>query len=460
MSDRPAITVEGLGKCYHIFERPFEQVKHALFPWAAKDPKPFWALRNISFEIKRGETFGVVGRNGSGKSTLLQLIAGTLTPTEGKVGVNGRIAALLELGSGFNPNFTGRENVFLNGAILGLTRSEIEHRLDDILAFADIGNFVDQPVKTYSSGMFVRLAFAVQICLDPDVMIVDEALAVGDIFFRQKCYTRLRELREKGCSIMLVSHAATEVEQFCDRALLLERGAAHFLGRAHEAIKNFYLLNTKGNLNLQENTPSGIGISDANAVGRRTSGAKKNYLWPSDDSFILINNKSQVSNGLATCTRLVLCDVNCEPCSLFYQGDSGYFFFELLAQEDIEVPIAGVLIRDDKGNVVHGKTILEYDKGFTRPIRNGERVRFCQRIQFSLCACEYTYEIGFSSIPCDFVPNAGRFSHEMQSASKTILTIVPNAGAFVVVMRSEFDGAQLTHHGIADLPGSYENWVA
>jgi lipopolysaccharide transport system ATP-binding protein len=186
--------------------------------------REFWAIRDVSFEIRKGETVGIVGRNGSGKSTLLQLICSTLNPTSGSVTTSGRIAALLELGSGFNPEFTGRENVFLNAAVLGLSHEETTDRFDDILSFAEIGEFIDQPVKTYSSGMMVRLAFSVQAMVDPEILIVDEALAVGDEKFQRKCFARLEELKSRGTSILFVSHSGPQVIELCDRALLLERG--------------------------------------------------------------------------------------------------------------------------------------------------------------------------------------------------------------------------------------------
>ncbi len=231
-SNDVVIKVVGLSKCYNIYDKPFDRLKQSLMPRlyrAMRKPSPlyyreFWALRDVNFSVKKGETIGIIGRNGSGKSTLLQLICGTLTPTSGYIEAHGRITALLELGSGFNPEFTGRENVFLNGAILGLQRDEIETRFDDIAAFADIGDFIEQPVKFYSSGMMVRLAFAVQAMVDPDILIVDEALAVGDERFQRKCFRRLEELRERGSSILFVSHAGQQIVELCDRALLLEQG--------------------------------------------------------------------------------------------------------------------------------------------------------------------------------------------------------------------------------------------
>lgn len=227
------IQVKNLGKCYNIYNRPQDRLKQSVVPrlqqLVGKSPNryfhEFWALRDVSFDVRKGETVGIIGRNGSGKSTLLQIICGTLSPTSGTVTTQGRIAALLELGSGFNPEFSGRENVYLNGAILGLSKEEINSLFDDIAGFADIGEFIEQPVKIYSSGMVVRLAFAVQAMINPDILIVDEALAVGDEKFQRKCFARLEELKRKGTSILFVSHSAPQIIELCERALLLEHGA-------------------------------------------------------------------------------------------------------------------------------------------------------------------------------------------------------------------------------------------
>lgn len=242
-----AIRVQNLSKCHHIYDAPRDRLKQFIVPclqrmvrWPPKQYfREFWALKDVSFEIRKGEAFGIIGRNGSGKSTLLQMICGTLNPTGGSIQTNGRIAALLELGSGFNPDFTGRENIYLNGAILGLTREEIESRLDDILAFADIGDFIDQPVKTYSSGMFVRLAFGIQVNVNPEILIVDEALSVGDFFFQQKCFARLRKMREDGLTLLFVSHDMGTVRDLCPNSIYLVKGKAAFLGDSQEAIRMY-----------------------------------------------------------------------------------------------------------------------------------------------------------------------------------------------------------------------------
>lgn len=224
MSSEPAIHVRGVAKAFPVYRKPHHRLLQMLSPDKRRWYREFQALRGIDLTIARGETVGIVGRNGSGKSTLLQLICGTLTPSAGEVSVRGRIAALLELGAGFNPEFTGRENVYLNGSILGVERDEMDSRFGDIAAFADIGEFIDQPVKTYSSGMYVRLAFAVAINVDPEILIIDEALSVGDEAFQRKCFARIDAIRDSGATVLFVSHAASTVVDLCDRAILLDQG--------------------------------------------------------------------------------------------------------------------------------------------------------------------------------------------------------------------------------------------
>lgn len=219
-----AISVRNLTKNYRIFGHPTDRIKQALTLGRMRFHREFTALQDVSFEIRKGETVGIIGRNGSGKSTLLQLICGILKPTSGELKVNGRISALLELGSGFNPEFTGRENVYFQGAIMGIPKEEMEAKFDDIAAFADIGDFIDQPVRVYSSGMYVRLAFSSAIHTTPDILVIDEALSVGDEPFQRKCFERIRQIRESGGTIIYVSHNMASVVELCDRALLMEHG--------------------------------------------------------------------------------------------------------------------------------------------------------------------------------------------------------------------------------------------
>lgn len=241
MSSEAIIEVTGLGKCYQTYEKPHHRLLQMLLARLGKTyHREFWALRDVTFSVPRGRIFGILGKNGAGKSTLLQIICGTLTPSHGDVNVRGRVAALLELGSGFNPEFTGIENVYMNAQLLGMTREQTDKKLEAILAFADIGDFVHQPVKTYSSGMFARLAFSVVIHVEPDILIVDEALSVGDAWFQHKSMARMRQLMESGCTVLFVSHSIDAVRALCDEAIWMERGGIKMQGNVTD-VTNAYM---------------------------------------------------------------------------------------------------------------------------------------------------------------------------------------------------------------------------
>lgn len=241
MSSEAIIDVTGLGKCYQTYEKPHHRLLQMLLARLGKTyHREFWALRDVTFSVPRGRIFGILGKNGAGKSTLLQIICGTLTPSHGDVNVRGRVAALLELGSGFNPEFTGIENVYMNAQLLGMTREQTDKKLEAILAFADIGEFVHQPVKTYSSGMFARLAFSVVIHVEPDILIVDEALSVGDAWFQHKSMARMRQLMESGCTVLFVSHSIDAVRALCDEAIWMERGGIKMQGNVTD-VTNAYM---------------------------------------------------------------------------------------------------------------------------------------------------------------------------------------------------------------------------
>lgn len=280
-----AIAVRGVGKCYHVYARPQDRLKQALFLGRRRYFRDFWALRNVSFDVTRGTCVGIVGPNGSGKSTLLQIIARTLRVSEGTVDVRGRVAALLELGSGFNPEFSGRENVYLNATILGLTRRQIDERFDAIAAFADIGDCLDRPVKTYSSGMVLRLAFAVQVQVEPDILIVDEALAVGDEAFQRKCFARLRAFQEQGGTILFVSHDAHAVVDLCDRAILLDHGEMLLCGRPKKIVDSYHRLlyapaETQEAIRAEIKTSAGGGEESKKANAPKTDEIAQDELPP------------------------------------------------------------------------------------------------------------------------------------------------------------------------------------
>lgn len=240
IAERPVISVCNVSKIYPLYEKKSDRIKEAFHPFRKKFHRDFWALNNVSFDIFQGETLGIIGINGSGKSTLLQIICGVLQPSKGKCSVQGRISALLELGSGFNPEFTGRENIFLQGAISGYSKNDIQKRFSSIVDFADIGDFIEQPVKTYSSGMMIRLAFSVAINVEPSILIIDEALSVGDVFFQAKCYSKIEELKNKNTTILLVSHDMNSIRTLCDKTICLDGGHIIDYGKSKRVVEMYF----------------------------------------------------------------------------------------------------------------------------------------------------------------------------------------------------------------------------
>ncbi|MFM0392136.1 ABC transporter ATP-binding protein [Paraburkholderia phytofirmans] len=266
------IQVTGASKRFDIYETPLDRLKHIVFPKRTGYSREFWALRDVSLSVTRGETVGIIGRNGSGKSTLLQIICGTLRPTQGDIAINGRVAALLELGAGFNLEFSGRENVYLNAAMLGMTAEQIERKFASIEQFAEIGDFIDQPVKTYSSGMYVRLAFAVAIHVEPAVLIIDEALAVGDARFQAKCFNKIKELKESGVTILFVSHDVGSVRTLCERAVWLDGGRVRMEGNAFAVTAQYTQFMSEG---LGESEVIAVSSRSADSASGRDEEAKQ-----------------------------------------------------------------------------------------------------------------------------------------------------------------------------------------
>ena len=451
--DSPVITVNQLGKCYFLYKRPEDRLKQTLFARFGRSYNvAFWALKEINFEVHRGESFGIIGKNGSGKSTLLQILAGILRPTEGAFNVKGRVTALLELGSGFNPEFTGRENVYLNGAILGLSRQEVDNHFDQIASFADIGDFLDQPVKLYSNGMFVRLAFAVAAGVDADILLIDEALAVGDFFFRQKCYRRLQSLREQGTTILLVSHAMNEVEQFCNRALLLNNGHVSYLGSAVQAVKKYYLIDHNEDQAIEPvSTESG---QDNQEDVVHISFQSNEITWPEPHTMLNITGVEQTTNGDVHCTAIALCDEFNRAAVAFEQGQTALFYFEFETKIEIEVPVGGAEIINDKGIIIHGKNSLQYGSTVPMKVPKGSRVRFMQRIQLDIAPGEYTFNIGFSAMRKSDYDLSSLLPNPELDARIRPLVVLPHPANFVVIPRTQGLPVQLMHFGAANLPGS------
>ncbi|MFH0729724.1 MAG: ABC transporter ATP-binding protein [Pseudomonadota bacterium] len=332
-----AIRVNGLSKMYRLYRNPSGRLKEALLRGRRKYHQEFWAIRDVTFEVEKGTTFGIIGRNGSGKSTLLQLVAGILLPTAGEVEINGRVSALLELGSGFDMEFTGRDNVFMNGAILGLGREEIEERFERIEQFANIGDFIDQPVKLYSSGMYVRLAFATAINVDPDILIVDEALAVGDVVFQHRCMRKIRELQEQGKTIMFVSHDTGAVKKLCKNALLLEQGAMARIGPTDEVLREYY----KIVWNVQETDAA----ADAVDSGDDIKGVIDETIFEEIKAF-----DCRFGNKKGELIATALTDETGRKLPSVRAGMTVCFSLIVRCRDQIDMPLAGFIIKDLLGN--------------------------------------------------------------------------------------------------------------
>ena len=360
-----AISVKNLSKCYAIYDNPRDRLKQFVIPrlrrLLGRPPKSyyreFWALRDVSFEVKKGETVGIIGRNGSGKSNLLQMICGTLTPTNGSIQTNGRVAALLELGSGFNPEFTGRENVYMNAAVLGLTTDEIDARFDDIAAFADIGDFIEQSVKTYSSGMMVKLAFAVIAHVDADILVVDEALAVGDALFTQKCMRFLRNFMKTG-TVLFVSHDTATVVNLCGKAILLNHGQVVQIGTPKDVAEHYL-----ATLYESSQVVDGVSINDTIVV----TDQKQNPGQYRDIREALINvstlrndieifqfnpDQAEFGTGDATILSVRLLDQVGIPLSWIVGGEDVILEIRCLAHKDILCPIVGFQFKDRLGQII------------------------------------------------------------------------------------------------------------
>ena len=360
-----AIQVDNLSKCYQIYDKPHQRLLQMVYRGHRQYYREFWALKDVSFTVKRGETLGIIGRNGSGKSTLLQLICGTLTATSGTVHTNGRVAALLELGAGFNPEFTGRENIYMNASILGLSHDEIDARFDAIVAFADIGDFIKQPVKSYSSGMYVRLAFAVIAHVDADILVIDEALAVGDAFFTQKCMRFLRKFMKYG-TILFVSHDTGSVVNLCDQAILLERGivkanglpkdvAQLYLAKLYESVQG------EKDFNIENFQSHEQGIK----IVRKTRDMRLKFInstkFRNDiELFEFDPTAASFGKGGGTINLVELLDENHIPLNWVVGGETVILHIKFVAHILIKNPIIGFIVKDKLGQSLFGDNTYNF----------------------------------------------------------------------------------------------------
>lgn len=389
MSSEIAISVHDLSKSFHIYEKPRDR----LFQMLARDRKQyfreFWALKGVSFDIRKGETVGIVGRNGSGKSTLLQLVCGTLNPTHGTITTNGRIAALLELGSGFNPDFSGRENVYMNAAVLGLSREETDARFSEIEAFAEIGDFIDQAVKTYSSGMMVRLAFAVAINVEPQILIVDEALSVGDELFQRKCFARIEAIKESGATILFVSHSGSAVVELCDRAILLDSGEKLIEGAPKNIIGKYQKLlyaPREKVATIRHEIISGAEIKDTSgseiaisAVPRATASSESEEMVAFYDPHLISQSVLSYESHGAWIERPQIVDRTGEPVNCLKRGDTYRYTYQVRFETGATAVRFGMMIKTPGGVELGGSVSAANLQGAVGLVKKG----YVAQIEFS-----------------------------------------------------------------------------
>jgi len=412
MPSEPLISATGLTKAYRIWDRPSSRLlvpaieaaaaalprgsgaRRTVAARASARYRDFFALRDATFAIRAGEATGIIGRNGSGKSTLLQLIAGTLTPTSGQVEVRGRVSALLELGSGFNPDFSGRENVYLNGAIYGFTHAEMGRRMEEITAFADIGPFIDQPVKTYSSGMMMRLAFAVAVNVQPDILIIDEALAVGDVFFSQKCFQRIREIVRRGATLIFVSHDMGAIQSLCDRAILLNQGRVAFDGAPEDCVSRYF--------NLHK--PAAGAGGAAPGIHPPVDPAARKSLQAMD---LVATAKSRHGDRALEIAAAAVIDGHGAPTLDFEMMHRAVVRVLFVAHADINRPSVGLQIHDRMGNLVFAAGTAQVR--FPVPaLRQGQEMLLEFRVALNIQPGVYTLSLDAAEADPEN-PNLGTF---------------------------------------------------
>jgi len=415
-----AITVKDVTKIYKLYDKPIDRLKESLNPFHKEYHRKFYALNNLSFDVKKGETVGIIGTNGSGKSTILKIITGVLSPTTGEVKVNGVISALLELGAGFNSDYTGIENIYMNGTMMGFSKKEMDAKLKDILDFADIGDFVYQPVKTYSSGMFVRLAFALAINVEPEILIVDEALSVGDVFFQSKCYRRMEEIRKHGTTILMVTHDMGSIIKYCDKVVLLNKGnfiaegppgrmvdlykkiLANQMDALQEELAEMNDFSGEGAGNGADQFGKGAGQIGKSA-GQSGNGAEQAGSDPASggqnmssgsgepaaekpqklmkDSLTINSNRTEYGNGKAEIYDLGLFDGRGNLTNLLLKGEEFTIREKIRFSAEIQSPIFTYTIKDRKGTDLSGTNTM-FEGTDIRPVKAGDEyeVSFTQKM--------------------------------------------------------------------------------
>ena len=437
MPSEPALVVEGLGKCFKLYQKASGRLVEWITAGRKQRHRDHWALRDVSFTVAPGETLGIMGRNGAGKTTLLSLLAGILRPTEGRISVSGQIAVMLNLGAGFDQDASGHDNVVRIGELI-LGQRFTADECAAIADFAELGDALTRPYKTYSAGMQLRLAFATAAQRRPDLLIIDEVMAVGDIFFRQKCHARIRTMVEAGTAVVLVSHDYTEIARFCDRAIVLDSGSVRILGGASEAVANY----------LHHGQPS-----MASAAPNPSDNAGVVLPWPATASAVAIQATSLTDDKRARIVRVAILDLHDRPQRVFVAGATMRILVEFAALADLATPIVSWTLADDHGAIVAGtSTHMQSVETWPTGVRSGQ----CWRVQFEIAMSlrfgEYVLSLGLGDMPtASHTSLAGRSPEEVDAAIHCI-GLIQNVAAVAIIPDRLRQPTILAHHGIAALP--------
>lgn len=425
MSDDIAIKVENLTKAYKLYNSPMDRLKEALSPFRRKFHHDFRALNEVSFEVGKGQTVGILGKNGAGKSTLLKILTGVLTPSSGNVSVNGKVSALLELGAGFNAELSGIENIYFNGLLMGYSREEMDRRLDDILSFADIGEFVLQPVKTYSSGMFVRLAFSVAINVTPEILIIDEALSVGDMFFQAKCMAKMKKMIDAGVTVLLVTHDTGSIKSLCHKAILLQDGALVANDEADKVVEMYFSARVANQQVVVKNNEMRDRFLET-SLREIFKSDQKHVAFSNNEEFLKRASFERVRNGKADFVNVQLLDESGNEIQSVAYGQDVVLRMSVEVHEDAHLLGCGYHIQTKNGVSIINSNLHIEDKLITHP-KKGDR--FCIDWKFRLCLMEGLFNVQcVMSIPinaefgevdfCDYIPCALQFTMQRRVQSR------------------------------------------
>lgn len=443
----PVLRARGLSKRFDIYASPWQRVVE----WAARGRptlhRELWAVDDVTFDIQPGEVLGVIGVNGAGKSTLVKMLTGVLDPTRGSVETHGRVLSLPELGSDLNEALTGQQNVEVSSQLLGLPDDFVRARMNDIVEFSELGEFFHYPVATYSTGMRMRLAFSMFTFLDCELLIVDEVMAVGDVFFQQKCYERISQLVASGTAILLVTHDLNALQHYCDRVIVLHHGRVRFEGDATSAIQTFVQLRGTRTAPPVETTSSGL------ANGHLAHVDHTLFDWPADSLTPQPIGGMLRGGHRGRLTTLAVCDAQQRETHVFMQGETAIFYYEFQVEKDIGVPVGIIEINNAYNILIHSKNSLQHQLEAPPELRTGDRVRFSQRIELGLQPGDYVFNVGLLTMHPDDYARAGELSQQELNERLVWVCRQVRAGALVVTFGFGH-GRALTHAGLCDLPGA------